>query len=255
MPRANYGFRGDALTLADAIAAGATITAQDYLYNVGLSAVTPLSPPGQVTGLSATGASAQVALSWTAPSSVGSSAITAYDVEATPSGGTATVTNTGSTATSYTATGLTNGTAYTFRVRANNGTAGDGDYSAGSTATPSGGTANFKSPTTAWTSLFGATTSTSGGVSTPYAANVTNFDFTNAATVTTARSGTLRVTATVTSDSAFQLLTGYTVLGDVGDSSGNSGATANFSVSVLTDTIIFIDCQFATISNLRIWLV
>jgi hypothetical protein len=253
MPRANYGFRGDALTPAAAIAAGATVTGQDYLYNVGLATITTLTPPGQVAGVSATAGSGQVSLTWTAPSA-GSSAITSYDVEVTPSGGSATVTNTGSASASYTATGLTNGTVYSIRVRANNGTAGDGDWSTAATATPSG-TANFKAPTTAWTSTFGATTSSSGSAATPYAASVTGFDFTSAATITTARSGTLRVTGTVTSDSAFQLISGSTVLGTVGDSSGNSGATINFSVSVVVDSILYIDCTYATISNLRVWLV
>jgi hypothetical protein len=254
MPRANYGFRGDSLTPSAAIAAGATVSGLDYTYNVGLGVITALTPPGQVTGLTLTASSGQVALSWTAPGSVGSSAITSYDVEITPSGGSATVVNTGSTSTSYTATSLTNGTSYGFRVRANNGTAGDGDWSGSSSATPSG-TANFKSPTSGWTSIFGSTTSTSGSASTPYTASVSNFTFTNSSTVTTARSGTLRVTGTVTSDSAFQVISGSTVLGNVGDSSGNSGATINFSVSVLVDTILYIDCSFATISNLQIWLV
>src|SRR5205823_5153556 len=65
----------------------------------------------------------QVALTWTAPSSNGGSAILNYQVDVyNTSGGAAqgvtgpTTRLTGSTSTSYTFTGLTNGTAYTFKV-------------------------------------------------------------------------------------------------------------------------------------------
>jgi hypothetical protein len=56
-------------------------------------------------------------------------------VEYTPSGGSAAYVLTGSNSTSYTLTGLNNGTEYTVRVAAVNFTAGD--YSGTATATPS----------------------------------------------------------------------------------------------------------------------
>jgi hypothetical protein len=165
------------------------------------------------------------------------------------------VTNTGSTSTSYTASGLTNGTLYKFRVRANNGTAGDGDWSASSTATPAG-SANFKSPTASWTSIFGATTSTSGGAATPYAASVSGFTFEGTETVTAARSGTLRVTGTVTADDAFILNLNSAFGGfSAGDNNGTVSAAINFSVSVNNGYVISFSCSNATISNLRVWLV
>ena len=98
--------------------------------------VTPDAP----TGLVGTAGDSQISLSWTAPAVVGSSAITGYKVEYTPSGGSPTTVNTGSTATSYTITSLTNGTAYTARVAAVN-SVGTGTYTAASSSiTPTGAT-------------------------------------------------------------------------------------------------------------------
>jgi hypothetical protein len=94
---------------------------------VTITAVTP-APPNAPTSLTATAGNAQIALAWTAPSAPGSSAITGYTVEYTPSGGSAATVSTGSTGTSYTLTGLNNGTAYTVRVRAVSA-AGNGTYS------------------------------------------------------------------------------------------------------------------------------
>jgi hypothetical protein len=101
------------------------------------NAVTPSAPsaPGAPTGVTATAGNASAAVSWTAPTNTGGSAITSYKV--TPYiGSTAQtpVTVTGSPpATSTTVTGLTNGTAYTFTVSATNVT-GTGPESAQSNA-------------------------------------------------------------------------------------------------------------------------
>lgn len=102
-------------------------------YSTASSTVTPTAgtPPGAPTGLAATAGNAQIALSWTAPASAGSSAITGYTVEYTPSGGSAQTVSTGSTSASYTLTGLTNGTAYTVRV-AGVSAVGTGTYTASS---------------------------------------------------------------------------------------------------------------------------
>jgi hypothetical protein len=62
------------------------------------------------------GSDASVAVSWTAPTSDGGAPITAYTVTASPGGATCST----SGALSCTVTGLTNGTAYTFTVRATN---------------------------------------------------------------------------------------------------------------------------------------
>jgi len=85
------------------------------------------------TSLAAAAGDAQLALSWTAPTTTHGT-ITNYLVEYTASGGSAQYVLTNSTSTSYTLTGLTNGTSYTVRVAAVNFTAGDWSGTATGTA-------------------------------------------------------------------------------------------------------------------------
>lgn len=74
---------------------------------------TPLSPPGPVSNITGTPGNGQVALTWTA--SVGT--VTDYTVEYSTTGSTfSTFSHAASTASSITVTGLTNGTAYVFRI-------------------------------------------------------------------------------------------------------------------------------------------
>ncbi len=92
---------------------------------------------GAATGLAATAGNSQVGLLWTAPSSDGGAAISDYKVEySSDSGSTwSTFADGTSTVTSATVTGLSNGTAYVFRVSAVN-SAGTGTASGTATATP-----------------------------------------------------------------------------------------------------------------------
>jgi hypothetical protein len=87
--------------------------------------------PGAPTIGTATGGNAQASVTFTAPTYVGSSAITGYTVTSSPGG----FTGTGASSP-ITVSGLSNGTAYTFTVTATN-SQGTGPASAASnSATP-----------------------------------------------------------------------------------------------------------------------
>jgi hypothetical protein len=81
----------------------------------------PPGPPRDVTGLPG---NRTVEVRWAAPVSNGGATITRYRMRANPGGRTCTITG----ARRCTVTGLTNGTRYTFQVRARNG-AGWGPWS------------------------------------------------------------------------------------------------------------------------------
>lgn len=86
----------------------------------------PVYPPSAPTGVLGLAGDASAAISWSAPSSPGSFPVSSYEATASP-GGQSCV----STALTCSVSGLTNGTAYTFTVRALNG-AGWGPWSAAS---------------------------------------------------------------------------------------------------------------------------
>src|SRR5437773_931976 len=88
-----------------------------------VSATTLIATPSPPTGLTATAASSsQVSLTWTAPTDNGGSAITGYTIERSTDGSTWTtlVANTANTAATYSDTGLTRATAYSYKVSAIN---------------------------------------------------------------------------------------------------------------------------------------
>lgn len=96
------------------------------------SAVTPATIPSAPTSVVATGGDTTAVVTWVAPSN-GGSAITSYTIVASPGGATATWTSGSLVAT---VTGLTNGTAYTFNVRATNAIGTGTDSSASNSVTP-----------------------------------------------------------------------------------------------------------------------
>ena len=107
------------------------------------SATPTAGAPAAPTGLTAAPGNAQVSLSWSA-----STGATSYNVyRGTTAGGeSATAIATGITSTSYTNTGLTNGTAYYYKVAAVN-SGGTSAMSGEASATPAAGTSFYVSPT------------------------------------------------------------------------------------------------------------
>ena len=95
--------------------------------------------PDAPRNLVADGGNEQVALSWEAPEDDGGFAITDYEVRINGRGSWISI---GSTHTTHTVTGLTNGTAYVFQVRAVNA-AGSSPYSNRAEATPGVGALDF----------------------------------------------------------------------------------------------------------------
>ena len=156
-----------------------------------LAVAAPPTIPAPPTGLTATAGNAQVALAWTA-----SAGATSYNVlRSTTSGSGYVSVATGVTPTSFTNTGLTNGTTYFFVVRAVNA-AGTSANSAQASATPTAGTA--PAPPTGltatagnaqvalgWTASAGATSynvlrsTTSGSGYASVATGITTTSFTN----------------------------------------------------------------------------
>lgn len=112
------------------------------------SAVAGIAPPGAPTIGTATAGNAQATVTFTAPGSQGGGPITGYRATSTPGGITAT-----GAASPITVTGLTNGTAYTFTVAAQNA-GGFGPESAAS---------NSVTPSAATFSLTNRTVSSAGG--------------------------------------------------------------------------------------------
>jgi Fibronectin type III domain len=97
-------------------------------YETGDTAV----PCGMPTSVVASAGDSQADVSWSAPAPDSGAAVTGYIVEASPGGATCTTTG----ALTCTVTGLTNGTAYTFAVRATNASGSGAPSAPSSPVTP-----------------------------------------------------------------------------------------------------------------------
>ncbi|MDQ1745789.1 MAG: large repetitive protein, partial [Frankiaceae bacterium] len=186
-------------------AADETVTSVDtFASTEGASAQRPVlvvtysAPPDAPGAFAATRGDGSAALGWTTPSSNGSP-ITGYTLKTYKSDGTLVATNSvAATATSYTATGLTNGTGYYFTLAATN-SINTGPLATSSTVVPAGvpltptgvsATAAPTSATVSWT-----TPGANGSPITGYTITATKSDGTVAATASAGASAT---SATVT---------------------------------------------------------
>ena len=107
----------------------------DSLASSASASATPATAPGAPTSVSGVRGNGQVTVSWTAPASNGGSAVTGYTVSASPQVGGVTKTCTTAT-TSCIVTGLTNGVAYTFTVKATNALGDSVESTTSSSVTP-----------------------------------------------------------------------------------------------------------------------
>jgi hypothetical protein len=183
----------------------ATITSNDTRWNLFL--------PSAPTNLSVTGGNGQATVSWTAPTGVIAQApVTDYREQYSTDNGTTwtTFTAAASTATSATVTGLTNGTAYVFRVAATN-SVGVGAYTAASAAVtpgvPSAPTTATATPTATPTPTNSATpnptnSATPSPSATPTATPTLTSTPTTTPTTTPTRTPTTTPTTTPSSSSS-----------------------------------------------------
>ena len=93
----------------------------------------PVYPPGAPTGVMAVAGDASASVSWTAPADSGSYPISTYQVTSVPGGRSCLV---AVPVLTCTVTGLANGTAYTFTVRALNGAGWGSDSAPSNAVTP-----------------------------------------------------------------------------------------------------------------------
>ena len=180
--------------------------------------------PTAPTSVSPTAGALQASLTWAAPSSAGGTPVTGYLVEYKASGGswvTATA-NTGSATTSYTVTGLSAGTTYTFRVSAinNAGTSAASTESSGVSINKANQSITFSSLGTSsktypYSQVLSMSTSGStgaGGITFAIVAggSATSCTLSNSsasATITASTSGTCLVAATIATDANYNAAT------------------------------------------------
>ena len=110
--------------------------------------VTPLTavPPAAPTDVAAQGASQSARVSWTAPGADGDSPISGYTITPYIGSTAQDSVQAGASATSATVPGLTNGTSYTFKVKASNGVGASPASAASNAVVPQATIFDFEAP-------------------------------------------------------------------------------------------------------------
>jgi len=164
-----------------------TVTLQPFTSVVLIKDLTAVAVPSAPTSVVASAGNASVLVTFVAPASDGGSAITGYTVTSIPAGGIDS--NAGSTSLTHKITGLTNGTSYTFTVKATNSVG----TSVASIAS------NLVIPTAPVATSFIFTGASSGNVNSP-SANFTvtpNNVYTGTITITPTGAGSVGLSAKV----------------------------------------------------------
>ena len=184
---------------------------------VSLSLTAPAAAkPAKPAGLTATAGNAKVDLSWTDPSD---SSITKYryrQKEGSKAWGSWTdIPSSSATTTSYTVTGLKNGTAYRFRIRAVNA-AGEGPQSAVAEATPAAATTTTPTPSGAvWSATLTVQATSNYGGCTACSTRLTQDKFTHGGIEYTITNITLyfggEISITTNKNGAYTALSGLTL--------------------------------------------
>ena len=193
------------------------------------NSVTPTAPtaPDPPASPSAVAGNASATVSWTIPASNGGSAIIDYTATSSPGGFFATVS--GPTATSVVVSGLTNGTAYTFTVRARNSIGSSSPSVVSNAVTPVGGPTTFTSTADSYVSSAAKTTNYGSATTMLFGATPSQhaylmFNVTGAGSITNA---TLRIWATAagTGASVHSTTTAWTESGLIYNNAPAYGAT------------------------------
>jgi hypothetical protein len=207
------------------------------------NSVIPRTVPGAPTSFAATAGNNQVALTWAAPSSNGGSAITGYTVTSSPSV-TAPASCTNTVNLSCTFTGLTNGTAYTFGIRAIN--AAGNSTSAQVTATPGKAaqtiTFNSLNNRTLGTGTYSISASSNSSLTVALTSATTDVCTISSGTITLVSAGTCTINANQTGDDnylaatqvqrSFTVATALTITTPSGSSlEGNHNSAYSLTIS------------------------
>jgi hypothetical protein len=228
-----------------------------YLDDVALNVAGAPTAPGAPAGVSATAGNASATVSWTAPST-GGSPITGYTV--TPYVGSAAQTPTTITgsppATNATVTGLTNGTAYTFKVSATNAVGTGPDSSASNAVTPTAptapgapagvsATAGNASATVSWTAPSTGGSPITGYTVTPYVGSAAQ----TPTTITGSPPATNATVAGLTNGTAYTFTVKATNAIGTGSESGQSNAVTPSSSSVVPAFVQKVTSNLANVAS------